>query len=304
MLVAQIDQLYHDRQMEVRREAPNLRLPADAEKLKQLAAARERELLAILTPEEFERLEMRTSSSSSMVRQRFGEVIESEEEFRKVFLLQKAFDEKFPIEDAIYSPRQQDAMRQRSEAERKLLEQIQQAVGEDRFVAFRRAMDQDYQALRTIARRLDLAESTVDAAIKIRDNYAMQSLTINSETSLSHTDRRALLQDLGKEARKELAQVITPAGLDAYGVRAQWLRYLEQGTAYSTNPKDSSSSFASINQSTFMVMPGGMTLPTPSSSSPGSQPAAAGSTANPPGKKSGSKETPKTPPQEPEKPRS
>ena len=302
MLVAHIDQLYHDRQMEVRREAPNVRLPADAEKLKQLAAARERELLVILAPEEFQRLEMRTSSSSSMVRQRFGEAIESEEEFGKVFLLQKAFDEKYPIEDAIYSSRQQDAMRQRSEAERKLLDEIQQAVGEERFLAFRRAMDQDYQSLRTIVRRLDLPETTVEAAIKIRDNYATQSLTINSETSLSHTDRRALLQDLGKEARKELAQVITPAGLDAYGVRAQWLRYLEQGTAFSTNPKDSSSSFISINQSTFMVMPGGMTLSTSSSSS-SSRPAAAGSTPNPPGKKSASKNTPaKTPPKEPEKP--
>src|SRR6187401_2515115 len=116
--------------------------------MKQLAATRERELLAILTPEEIERLDMRTSTSSSTVRQRFGEAIESEDEFRKVFVLQKAFDEKYPIEDAIYSSRQQELMRQRGEAERKLLEEIQQAVGEERYAVFRRAMDQDFQSIR------------------------------------------------------------------------------------------------------------------------------------------------------------
>ena len=305
MLVAHIEQIYLDRSMEVRREAPNVRLPADAEKLKQLAAARERELLAILTPEEFQRLEMRTSASSTTVRHRFGEAMESEEEFRKVFLLQKAFDEKFPIEDAIYSSRQQDAMRQRSEAERKLLDEIQQAVGDERFVAFRRAIDQDFQSLRAIVRRLNLPESTVEVAIKIRDNYATQSLTINSETSLSHTDRRALLQDLGKEARKELTQAITPAGLEAYGVRAQWLRYLEQGTAFSTNPKDSSSSYFSVTQSTYMVMPGGVTLTTPSSSSSSSRPATSSTSARPDpsaAKSSSKNAVPKSAPKEPEKP--
>jgi hypothetical protein len=304
MPVAYIDQIYLDRSMEIRREAPNVRLPGDGEKLKSLAAARERALLAILTADEFQRLELRTSSSSTMVRQRFGEAIESEEEFRKIFLLQKAFDEKFPIEDALYSSRQQDAMRQRNEAERKLLEEIQTAVGAERFVALRRAMDQDFQSLRAIVRRLKLPESTVEAAIRIRDNYAAQSLTINSETSLSHTDRRALLQDLGKEARKELTDVITPAGLDTYGVRAQWLRYLEQGQAFSTNPKDSTSTYFSATQSTFMVMPGGMTLTPPSSSSSSPRPSAAASSSAQPGstEKSPQKARPKSTPKEPEKP--
>jgi hypothetical protein len=295
MLVAHIDQIFADKNLEIRREAPNVRLPADAEKLKELAAARERDLAAILTPEEFQKLDMRTSNSSSMLRQRFGEAIESEEEFRKVFVLQKAFDEKFPIEDAIYSSRQQEAMRLRNDAERKLLEEIREAVGDERFIAYRRALDQDFQSVRTIARRLNLPDTAVEAAMKIRDNYATQSMTINSETSLNHTDRRALLQDLGKEARKELTQVLTPAGLEAYGARAQWLRTLEQGMAFSTNPKDSSSTYSSVTQSTYTVLPGGMSI-TPSSSTP--PPSSSGTTppdARRPAPTPSNKSSPKSP---------
>ena len=269
ILAAQIDQSYAERTMELRREAPNVRLPADAEKMKQLSATRERELAAVLTPAELEMLEMRSSQSSATIRQRFAEAIESEDEFRKVFLIQKAFDEKFPIEDAIYSSRQQELMRQRNEAERKLMDDIRDAVGEERFVLYRRAMDQDFQSFRAIARRLALPDTAVEGAMKIRDYYAMQSLTINAETSLNSADRRALIQDLAKEARKELTGVLTAPGLEAYSARAQWLRYLEQGTAFSTNPKDSASSFGSVTQSTYMVMPGGMTMvPPPGTASP------------------------------------
>jgi hypothetical protein len=262
--VAHIDQLYNERALEVRRDAPNVRLPADSEKLKQIAATRERELRAVLTPEEFEQLEMRTSPSSSVVRQRFGEVLESEAEFRTLYLLQKAFDEQYPMDEALYSSRQQEAMRRRSEAERKMMDAVNAAVGDERYALYRRAMDQDFQAFRVIVRRLGLPEATVDDAMKIRDNYAAQSMTINAESGLAYNDRRALVQDLGKEARKELAALLTPAGVDAYGTRAQWLRYLEQGMAFSTNPKDSSSTYSSVTQSVFVVLPGGVT---PSSSS-------------------------------------
>jgi hypothetical protein len=120
-------------------------------------------------------------------------------------------------------------------------------------------MDQDFQAIRAIVRRLRLPETTTEAAMKIRDNYAAQSLTVNAESGLAYNDRRALLQDLGKEARRELAAVLTAPGLDAYGVRAQWLRYLEQGMAFSTDPKDSTSTFSSVTQSVYAVFPGGVT---------------------------------------------
>lgn len=265
LLVAQIDQSYNDKLAELRRDSPSVRLPADTEKAKQLAATRERDLMAILTKEEFEMLDMRTSPSSMTIRQRFGEAIESEDEFRRLFVLQKTFDEKFPIEDAYYSSRQQELMRQRSEAERKLMDDIHAAVGDEHYVRLRRAMDQDFQVVRAIVRRLNLPETAIEETVRIRENYATQSMTVNAETSLNSMDRRALVQDLAKEARKELTTVLTPPGLEMYSGRSQWLRYLEQGTAFSTNPKDSPSGFGSLSQSIFPVFSG--TVITSSSSS-------------------------------------
>jgi hypothetical protein len=202
------------------------------------------------------------------------------------------------MDEALYSSRQQEAMRRRSEAERKMMDAVNAAIGDERYALYRRVMDQDFQAFRVIVRRLGLPETTTDAALKIRENYAMQSMTINAESGLAYNDRRALVQDLGKEARKELTALLTPAGLDAYGMRAQWLRYLEQGMAFSTNPKDSSSTYSPVSQSVFVVIPGGVT-PSSSSSvqSPRPAPTPAGGQAPSPPERRKSKQTPATLPQ-------
>jgi hypothetical protein len=254
--VLQIEQLHGERLNELRRDNANIRLPADVARTKELAAQRERDLLAILTPAEFELLEMRTSASANQLRQRFGEAIESEEEFKKLFVLQKAFDDKFPIEDALYSSRQQETMRLRSVAERTLFDDMATAIGAERFAALRRNMDQDYQAARAVVRRLNLPATVTDAVMAMRENYANQTMTINAEAAMNTMDRRALIQELAKDAKKELTDALTPAGFEVYAGRSQWLRYLEQGMAFSTNPKDASSGVSSVTQTVFMVMPG------------------------------------------------
>ena len=119
----------------------------------------------------------------------------------------------------------------------------------------------------------------------------------------AYREAMARLTTLGRTfrcscTRKELAAILTPAGLDAYGTRAQWLRYLEQGMAFSTNPKDSSSTYSPVSQSVFVVIPGGVT-PSSSSSvqSPRPAPTPAGGQAPSPPERRKSKQTPATLPQ-------
>ena len=86
------------------------------------------------------------------VRNRFGDAIESEGEFQKIFALQKAFDDDFPRETLTgrISP---EVIRARSEAERQLENDIRAAVGDDRYAALRRAADADVRTIDALAAR-------------------------------------------------------------------------------------------------------------------------------------------------------
>jgi hypothetical protein len=255
--VARIDQAHTDRLSDIRREFGQSRLVADVQHLQKLNADRERALAAVLTPAEREMLELRNSPAATILRQRYGELIESEAEFRKLYALQKAFEEKFSQEEIMYSNRPADVYRQRSEAEHKLLADMCEVVGEARATAFRRAIDQDYLAVSALCRRLNLPLTAAEEVMKIRESYAQQTMTISAETSLSFSDKRSFVQGLAKDAQKEVAAVLGKEALEAYLPRSTWLRHLESGMTFSTNAKDamSSGTMSSPSQGVYYVSP-------------------------------------------------
>jgi hypothetical protein len=265
--IARIEQLHGERMTAFRRDIGSARVPADLEELRRFNADRERDLASVLTPAELEVLELRTSSTAMMLRQRYGELIESEEEFRKIFALQKEYEDKFSVEAMMLSVRPTDSFRLRSEAEHKLLEDIGAVVGEARAPAFRRALDQEFITLTALTRRLKLAPTVPEAALKIRESYAAQTMVINNEPGMDSRDRRALIQDLAKDARKEIVELLGQEVADAYIPRANWISRLESGTAFSTNPKDAPAGMSSsASMGIYSVLPAGVTL-SPSSSS-------------------------------------
>jgi hypothetical protein len=103
-----------------------------------LKAERERDIAALLTPDEQLAYEMRTSSTAGMVRARYGEGIETEDDFRKIYALQKAFDDKYPL-DAMNGRVTPDTMKQRNDAQRQLQDDTRTALGKDKYAALRRA---------------------------------------------------------------------------------------------------------------------------------------------------------------------
>lgn len=210
-----------------------IQLASDREKLKLLRAERERDIAALLSPAELEAYEMRTSSTAASVRARFGDGIETEEDFRKIYALQKAFDEKYPLDlgGGRVSP---EVMRQRSEAQRQLQEDIRAAVGAEAYASLQRASDYDLRNLDSLASRLQLPAGTTDRVAASRESYAAESQRINADTSLSSAQRREQIQALGNRAKGELTQALGQEAGDAYAQRSGWVSMLQSGMAYGT----------------------------------------------------------------------
>lgn len=228
-----IDQDYAE--LRARFGAGGIVLPSDRERLRLLTAERERDLAALLTPAEREAYDLRLSPSAATVRARYGEGLETEEEFRRVFALQRAFDARFPADSA--AARNDAAGRQQfAEAQRQLENEVRAALGEAAYARVRRAQDADLRNLEGLATRLNLPPDTTTRLAAARESFATASQQVQADVNLPPDQRRARVQALAAEARTTLTQTLGPEAAEAYARQSPWVTMLQGGLAFSLTP--------------------------------------------------------------------
>lgn len=242
-------------EMEARFSGAVPQLASDREKLRLLRAERDRDVAALLTPAERAEYEMRQSPAAQRLIERFGNAIESEDDLRTLYVLQKAHDAKFPAEE-LNGQVSMDALRARAAADRQLHEDMRAAVGDERYTAMRRAADQDLGWVDELVTRLKLPANTVDRVAATRESLAAASQRINSDVSLTPVQRTAQFEALDRRARAELADALGNEAADAYSQTSSWLMYLNNGTAFSTTPPENYPRVATIGtESVYPVSP-------------------------------------------------
>jgi hypothetical protein len=238
--------------------ASGIQLASDKQRLALLRAERDRDIAALLSPAEIAEYDLRNSNTSLALRTRFGDAIQSEDDFRKLYALQKAFDDKFALDPSGQRPTP-EFMQQRAAAERQLQDEFRAALGDEKFASLQRASDQELRAVDALASRLNLPAGTADRIAANREALAAESQKINNDSSLGMTERRAKLQELASRARTELAQTLGSEAADAYAQRASWLSLLQNGVAFATNPKDSPVQVGLGGSNVYPVLPAGVT---------------------------------------------
>lgn len=213
----------------------SVQLPSDREKLKLLQKEKERDIAEALTPAEREMLDLHTSTSAEMVRGRFGRVLETEEEYKKIYALQKAFDDQFSGEEAMQTPGWAEA---REKAEEALNEQFLAQLTPQQIAALRQQHDNDRDTIAGLTRRLNLPEATVDHVLATRERYAALSAQVNADPALSPQQKESRFQELAATGKAELARFLGPQGTEVYVDNSRWLSILENGSAFSVNPND------------------------------------------------------------------
>jgi hypothetical protein len=219
-------------------------LPSDREKLALIRQEKERDIAAILTAEDREQLELHDSATAQLIRRRYGVVIETEEQYKKIYALQKAFEERFNV---IRSPAPREASQAHQQEIRALLTPEQIATLELR-------ADADRNYLPKLAERLNLPVApTTDAVLAMRDRYAARSLEVNADASLSAEQRRSQLQALATAGQAELAGALGTQAAEIYGKETRWMTILKNGNAFSTDPKIAPPTHDTLSEAVFMV---------------------------------------------------
>jgi len=229
----QIDADYAEMARELRDRMEEFRLPSDRDALRLLEEERRADLATLLTPQEVFDLEMRTSSISSRLRRELGTVVASEDEFRKIYELAAAFDAQYGREGA----GQQLSRGDRSVADAALRQQIMDMLGPERTAEMARQRDPDYRTMQAAAARLNLPSTAIDTVMITRAQAAAESQRITADLALDAAARRAALGEVASRVRAQLQSTMGNEGAEAFGQRAQWLRGLERGNAFSVRPE-------------------------------------------------------------------
>ena len=212
----------------IRASMQGIVLPEDREKMALLSREKRADLSAVLTPEELADYELRTSPTTNMLRSRLAGFEPSETEFRALFQAQQALNEKFPgtftsIDDAA-----------RTEAQRSFHEQVRSALGAERYAAYVRETNSEFQQLDRIAQKGNLPREVAVQAFDVRDSVAQESRRIYDDPGLTPDAKRAALQQLAQGARTRILSTLGPvAGPEYMKVADIWLNNVERGSAVS-----------------------------------------------------------------------
>lgn len=208
---------------------------AAAERRRVLEEEHERDLAALLTPEERTALELRTSATAQKVATRLACFDGTDAEFRAVYDLQKTFDEKFPPAGVTVVI---TGAEPRTIAEEKLHEDLRASLGAERYAAWQLAQRDDYRTLVDLQRRFNLPSATVATLTQLPVDSSVAAGRIAGDSALTPEQKTTALKTLGGELRAQVRTVLGPMLGDAYLASggAHWLSTLDGGGSFSFSP--------------------------------------------------------------------
>jgi hypothetical protein len=199
-------------------------LPDERAKIDALDKAMHGEFAGVLSPQELEDYDLRTSNTANQLRYNLSAFDPTEQEFRTLYKLQSAFDEQWAPYRGM-GMQSEDQMRARGEAQRQLTDQIKAALGGARYAEYQRATDYNYRQTTQLVARLELPP---EAAIQV---YAVQQdiqdRMRNYQAMPPNDERLSQFSALATEAQTRITAVIGPKGYEAYKqYGGSWLQNL------------------------------------------------------------------------------
>lgn len=244
---------YTEMTSQIRSGMNGITLPEDREKLALLAREKQADLAAMLSPEELADYTMRSSAITSALRQRLDPFNASEAEFRAIFQMQQALNDKFPtsMNGGMISP---GDYQQRQSVQKELEAQLKAALGDARYADYSRATSSEFQQLNRLAQRDHLPAETAAQAFSVRDRVAEESGRIFDDSTLTVDQKRAALQSLAQNTRAQLLATLGPTSGPAYVKLADpWLSNIEHGSAVTFNNSSTNTFISQSNGAPVMI---------------------------------------------------
>jgi hypothetical protein len=231
--VQELQARYDELEQDVYANSKGVMLDQDQEQLKRIQRQKEAELAAVLSPKELEEYELRNSATANSLRSQMSGFEPTEDEFRKVFRLQKEFDQEFnQAFDSTDENQVEVKAKAQQEAQDALNAEIKKTLGDTRYNEWVRAQDGDYKALLQVAERFEIPKETAARVYDMKQDAEQQKQKIDGDPNLTEEQRNNALAAIAKETQKSIAGVMGDKVFKAYQqTGGQWLQNLAQSSA-------------------------------------------------------------------------
>ncbi len=213
---------YGELRTQIYNTANGLMLPEDREKLAFLDKEQRADLAAVLTPQELQDYELRSSTTASVLRSQLATFKPTEQEFRAIYDATRAAEEKYGAALGANS-------NQMKQIQTAVLESAQATLTPDRYADLKQATDPAYQLINRLAARLDLPASTAPQVVALQQDVMKRATAVRTDQSLTPDERNTQLSSLLQETTTKLTTVLGgQRGLEAYKqYGGQWLQMLQ-----------------------------------------------------------------------------
>jgi hypothetical protein len=180
---------------------------------------------------------MRTSAVTARLRAALTVMDASEDEFRTIFNVYTPFNERINpnIASGAVTMGTNFAVDRRA-ATTEMMAKMKEALPPERYAAFERAQDRDYQQLHALAQQNNLPTENAVRALGLRDRYSTESMRLAEDRTMSADQKTSALRSLVADAKAQIASTLGPKAAMDYAQSASWLNALENGRAFTVMP--------------------------------------------------------------------
>jgi hypothetical protein len=176
------------------------------------------EIRASLSAGEYEEYQMRNSYTGQMLRQGMAMFHGTEDEFKTIYGLQKAFDDRFnPQGGAAWTN-----SKERQDAQKELDAALQNALGPQRYADYKRANDYEFRAIYTTAQQNKLPEQAALAVYDLKNTAQDQRRQIQANAALPPDQRMAALKALQEDTERRVQQALGDTAFTNYKTTGGW----------------------------------------------------------------------------------
>lgn len=211
-----------------------IQLAEDREKLALIEREKLADLTKLLTPEELEDYQVRSSNTASQLRFNVATLNPTEDEFRALYRATAAVEAQLGPQSNV---RTMDDMKKRNEA---MLAQLQGSLSPERIAEVKLAIDPEYQTINRLVARLELPAATSQTVVALQKDIQQRATALRNDRALAPEARNAQLAALADEATTKLTASLTPRGFEAYKTYGgAWVQNLVPPTPRPATPPPS-----------------------------------------------------------------
>jgi hypothetical protein len=228
--IAAIREHYDEQRINAYNQTRNAPTPEEQEKILAFDKAMRAEIVALLSPQELEDYDLRTSGVTNSLRYNLAAFNPTETEFRTLYRLQTELQAKYQEQLRTVSNLPPAELRNaRVDMQNKNNDDIAAALGPERYAEYQRSTDSNYRTTTQLVARLALPPDTANQLYAVQQSIQPRVTALNQDRALPADARNQQLAALQAEAVAKLTPILGSAqNLDAYKqYGGSWLQTLQ-----------------------------------------------------------------------------